>query len=214
MFKKYLILGLLAFSIDANAYMIEHDWLANGDKNLTFISELNIEILDVSFTNNTSHAVVAKELGGGGLYSGFRFLNNTEVETIVDIYFGGNKAAKTQSLSLTPGSNASNAMTKFLNFIGAPGSPTLTFNTCEHALGCKYYSPNDPSHSLVDSDRWIFALQGVARIGWDESPIQLLVRDVITVPEPASVFLLILGILVIVVLRFRLVQKTNNIPNC
>ena len=194
-------------SLNVNAMMVAHDWQSVGDSQLTFVSELNVEILDVSFTTNITHEQVAAKLINGGEYSGFRFLKSAELGSLIDTYFGS--MGSSQMMHVDSGSAASINLTSFLNLIDAPNSlygPSVSFNTCEYAAGCgasRFSSPYE--QALIGGERWYFTPEVVALIDQVGNSTQLLVRDVMTVavPEPGSLLLLGLGLLLVSGARYK-----------
>lgn len=209
MLKRCLAIGgLVVISVGANAGMVERDWVTAGDRCLTFVSELNIEILDASFTANISHTDAANELSAGGLYAGFRFINGSEIRAIIDSYFGG---MNSQFQLLPSGSEASTQMFTFLDLIDANTTPygrNLTFSSCEYALGCELGILVGGQYHLRDSQRWNFTAESIAMVDQLESSSQLLIRDAVTVasvPEPKSLLLFALGLMLVGV-RYRFIK--------
>lgn len=187
------LVSLLFISSAANALLIERDWLVAGDNGLTYVSDLNIEILDVSYTN-LGHAAVANELKNGSMYAGFRFMNSSEIFSVLDIFLGGQLDSRNAAgdLSLHEADSVSN----FLNLIG--GSSESFFNTCEFAMGCEIY-PN--LSALMSGNRHIINSNFIFHNDDNDGvSAQLLVRHV---PEPSTLMLLLVGFFGMAVLRRR-----------
>jgi hypothetical protein len=188
MFKKILIaISLLATSIVANAGFIEQDWQTVGDHKLTLVTDLNLEILDVSLTSG-GHAAVMDELGDGGLFSGFRFMNRSELFSILNPIFDGELNIRNASGILSTSESAS--VSEFLALID--GTDYTMFNTCDNPLGCDFYSGG---YALINGNRHIIAPNFVYYLDdVDAVGAQFLVRNY-SVPEPTSLLLLAIGIL-------------------
>lgn len=180
---KYLVIVFyFLISIhEAAAGLVQTDWKVAGDGQLTYVEELNIEILDVTNTH-ISHVEASNELGIGGAFEGFRFMHSNEMlsimEMMVDDIWG------------TPSLDEQENVKFFLNLIGEDESGSVGLNTCDHAYGCELY--DTPTPALVDGHRHILMPHFLI---WRNDPFdfntQMLVRDV-HVSEPASILLLFL----------------------
>lgn len=178
-----ILVILISIPLAGNAAFIERDWLAAGDKHLTYVTDLNIEILDVTFTSELHHTI-SDELKNGTFFSGFRFMTSFEMYQIMDGFLGGELDTRNAHADLSGSESA--AVVNFLSLIGAS---YLNANTCEHALGCEYYSSG---HALFQGRRHLL---GHNMIFHDDdntaTGTQLLVRDV---PLPSSLALMFLGL--------------------
>ena len=85
--KKLSLLGamctcLAAVSFNANAALIEVDWLSTGDKKITRDVTNGLDWLDLDLSINLDVSEVTGMLGSGGAFEGFRYATVDEVANL------------------------------------------------------------------------------------------------------------------------------------
>jgi|GEM_PF-4587475 len=190
-----LILTLF-ISLPTRASLVEHDWLSIGDGHLTYVSELNLEILDATFTSN-GHQDAILQLANNTTLSEFRFMTSQELGVIMNSILGGGLSTRNGHGDLSD--IESKAASNFLNLVDAGDSDF--FNTCDYALGCEIEGISSSTHVLLGgnrhilSSRFIFHNNDIDGVG-----TQLLVRE-FQVSEPSS--LALFGLTVLMFFRKR-----------
>jgi len=79
--RKVIIVALvmLMYIQSTIAAMIDQDWQTLGDANVMFDTVTNMRWLDLSITADMSNDTVVTNLGGGGLFEGWRLATQDEV---------------------------------------------------------------------------------------------------------------------------------------
>ena len=145
--KKIITFICLSFlSMSALAGFIETDWQTVGDGSLTLVEELDLEILDVSYSTG-KHTDVADLLLNDAQYSDFRFMTSNEMKSIMLLL--------TDKIYLqTPESAEIAKIENFLTLIDSKDS--WFFTTCDHAKGC-----TPLSYGLIDGNRHTISTMGL-----------------------------------------------------
>ncbi|MEJ2046421.1 MAG: hypothetical protein P8X89_24475 [Reinekea sp.] len=190
--KLLFIIFLLSLSTFSQAHFIERDLYSVGDGLLTYVEDLNIEILDVTQVIGGNHRTVKEEMKNG-LYSGYRFMSNSEMFDILSML------VKDPTRPWDFNSQERQNLTDFLRLIDSKGGP---FTTCNNPTGCELIGQSDPYVVVNGSHHEIYTGWTLFNADGYDVGQSFLVRDVF-VSEPTSLLLILLCPLALIIRRKR-----------
>jgi len=192
----------ILFSSSSSAGLVTNDWLSAGDGLLTYDSVSGLKWLDLSYTFGQSLNGVLGQTALGNPLNGFRVATSAEVLSLytdagINFGYSGYDVAQAsaanllQSLMGGVGIGGSREGGTWIESAGfAMNSGNVNTFIIEHTTGGNVYAPY--SHT------WSAGMIGEGHV---QNGTYLVMANVVSVPEPSSVSLLISGYIAVLIAR-------------
>jgi hypothetical protein len=187
-----VVLFACLLSPTANATLISRDWQFAGDNGLTLDTATHLEWLDLTYTSNQSYSDVLSQLALGGTFAGFRYATVGDVTTLFEDA-GIPDVGGTSAGNYAPVNELLGQVGRLVSLAGGAWSHAITGTSAGTDL--QYYSN---LQLTLGRPPFIGTAQPQAGTIATDSAVpesgSWLVR---TVPEPSTLLLLALGLLLV-----------------